>query len=86
MLIGVGVWFLCFSSMIDSSRLIAFNGIFFSVNSTGSGASTTTKYDPDLLKSDVQHARARVLRLQRELANIDTEMAYKQKGVDTLAQ
>ncbi len=51
------------------------------MNSTGS----TTKYDPDLLKSDVQHAKARVQRLKRELANIDTEMHYKQKGVETLA-
>ena len=57
-----------------------------SVNSTGSTASSATKYDPDLLKSDVTHARARVLRLKRELANIDSEMAYKQKGVETLAQ
>ena len=56
------------------------------VNSTGSSASSATKYDPDLLKSDVSHARARVLRLKRELANIDSEMAYKQKGVETLAQ
>jgi protein KIBRA len=55
------------------------------VNSTGSTASTT-KYDPDLLKSDVHHARARVQRLRRELANIDSEMAYKRKGVETLAQ
>ena len=58
--------------------------LFFPVNSTGSTAST--KYDPDLLKSDVQHARARVQRLKRELANIDSEMVYKQKGVETLAQ
>ena len=56
------------------------------MNSSGSTASSATKYDPDLLKSDVSHARARVLRLKRELANIDSEMAYKQKGVETLAQ
>ncbi|XP_059079146.1 protein kibra-like isoform X2 [Tigriopus californicus] len=54
-----------------------------SLNSTGSVSST--KYDPDLLKSDVQHAKARVQRLKQELANIDTEMSYKQKGVETLA-
>ena len=50
------------------------------------GSTASTKYDPDLLKSDVQHARARVQRLKRELANIDSEMVYKQKGVETLAQ
>ncbi len=59
--------------------------LLFAVNSTGSVASAT-KYDPDLLKSDVHHARARVQRLRRELASIDSEMAYKQKGVETLAQ
>ena len=47
-------------------------------------SSTSTKYDPDLLKSDVHHARARVSRLRCELANINSEMDYKQKGVDTL--
>lgn len=62
------------------------------VNSTGSAASgsvassSASKYDPDLLKSDVQLARARVHRLKRELAAIDQEMGYKQKGVETLAQ
>ncbi len=62
------------------------------MNSTGSAVSASSsvgggsKYDPDLLKSDVQHARARVHRLKRELAAIDQEMGYKQKGVDTLAQ
>ena len=45
-----------------------------------------TKYDLDLLKSDVSHAKSRVQRLKRELANIDSEMMYKQRGVDTLAR
>ncbi len=62
------------------------NQICLAVNSTGSTTSGSTKYDPDLLKSDVAHARARVQRLKRELANIDTEMVYKQKGVETLAR
>jgi len=53
-----------------------------SLNSTSSTSST--KYDPDLLKSDVHHAKARVQRLRRELANINSEMDYKQKGVETL--
>merc|ERR1719471_1830491 len=53
-----------------------------SLNSTSSTSST--KYDPDLLKSDVHHARARVQRLKRELANIHSEMDYKQRGVETL--
>ena len=53
------------------------------VNSTTSTASST-KYDPDLLKADVTHAKARVQRLRRELANIHIEMDYKQRGVETL--
>lgn len=53
------------------------------VNSTSSTASST-KYDPDLLKSDVHHAKARVQRLKRELANINSEMDFKQRGVETL--
>ena len=53
------------------------------MNSTTSTASST-KYDPDLLKADVTHAKARVQRLRRELANIHIEMDYKQRGVETL--
>ena len=66
-------------------RLLIFCfGISFAVNSTGSVAST--KYDPDLLKSDVIHARSRVARLRRELSNIQSEMNYKRQGVETLEQ
>ena len=43
-----------------------------------------TKYDPDLLKADVNLARKRVERLRHELAQIQQEMQYKQKGLDTL--
>lgn len=58
------------------------NGSNLSLNSTTS--TTSTKYDPDLLKADVAHARARVQRLRRELANIHSEVEYKSKGVETL--
>ncbi|KAH3834003.1 protein KIBRA-like isoform X2 [Dreissena polymorpha] len=53
-----------------------------SLNSNSSVGST--KYDPDLLKADVNHARKRVERLKHELAQIRTEMQYKQRGLDTL--
>ena len=62
-----------------------FFNIFFTVNSTSSNTSST-KYDPDLLKADVIHAKSRVQRLRRELASIDAEVSYKQRGVETLAQ
>ncbi|XP_053398838.1 protein KIBRA-like isoform X2 [Mercenaria mercenaria] len=54
-----------------------------SLNSNSSVGST--KYDPDLLKADVNLARKRVDRLRHELAQIHAEMQYKQKGLDTLA-
>lgn len=46
----------------------------------------STKYDPDLLKSDVNLARNRVARLKRELEQIQAEMVYKEQGVETLTQ
>lgn len=55
-----------------------------SLNSNSSVGST--KYDPDLLKSDVNLARNRVARLKRELEQIQAEMVYKEQGVETLTQ
>ncbi|XP_060062647.1 protein WWC2-like isoform X2 [Ylistrum balloti] len=55
-----------------------------SLNSNSSVGST--KYDPDLLKADVHHAKNRVSRLRRELEQIRTEMHYKEKGVETLTR
>nr|XP_012149559.1 PREDICTED: protein kibra isoform X3 [Megachile rotundata] len=50
-----------------------------------SSSSLSTKYDPDLLKSDVALARSRVSRLKRELEQIRAEMNCTQRGVDTLS-
>ncbi|XP_048775157.1 protein WWC2-like isoform X3 [Ostrea edulis] len=55
-----------------------------SLNSNSSVGSA--KYDPDLLKSDVNLAKNRVSRLKRELEQIRAEMVYKEQGVETLAQ
>jgi len=65
-----------------NTTLSALSNSTTSLNSTTS--STSTKYDPDLLKSDVHHARARVQRLKRELANINSDVDFKQRGVETL--
>ncbi|KAK9497147.1 hypothetical protein O3M35_004519 [Rhynocoris fuscipes] len=54
-----------------------------SLCSTSSNAST--KYDPDLLKSDVALAKSRVSRLKKELQQIRAEMSCTQRGVETLA-
>lgn len=53
-----------------------------SLNSNSSLGST--KYDPDLLKADINLAKNRVGRLKRELEQIKTEMLYKEQGVETL--
>ena len=45
----------------------------------------STKYDPDLLKSDVALAHNRVSRLKRELEQIRAEMKSTKRGVETLA-
>lgn len=51
-----------------------------------SSSSVSTKYDPDLLKSDVAHARERVTRLKRELEQIGEEMTCTRRGVETLSK
>ncbi|KAK3100597.1 hypothetical protein FSP39_022334 [Pinctada imbricata] len=53
-----------------------------SLNSNSSVGSS--KYDPDLIKADVNLAKNRVARLKRELEQIKAEMVYKEKGVETL--
>lgn len=49
-----------------------------------STSSCSTKFDPELLRADLTLAKERVYRLRKELARIQTEMTYTQKGVDTL--
>ncbi|KAJ8922722.1 hypothetical protein NQ315_007757 [Exocentrus adspersus] len=49
-----------------------------------SSSSVSTKYDPDLLKSDVALAKNRVSRLRSELEQIRNEMTYTERGVETL--
>ena len=49
-------------------------------------SSTATKVDPDLLKADVALAKNRVARLKREIEQIQSEMSYKEKGVETLTE
>lgn len=62
-----------------------FNSFFFFpvVNSNSSVGST--KYDPDLLKADVNLAKNRVARLKSELEQINAEVSYKERGVATLS-
>jgi protein KIBRA len=49
-----------------------------------SASSCSTKFDPDLLRADLVLAKERVYRLRKEMARIQTEMSYTQRGVETL--
>lgn len=49
-----------------------------------SASSCSTKFDPDLLRADLVLAKERVSRLRKEMARIQTEMTYTQRGVETL--
>ncbi|XP_025831518.1 protein kibra isoform X2 [Agrilus planipennis] len=49
-----------------------------------SSSNVSTKYDPDLLKSEVAGAKSRVSRIKIELEQIQNEMKCTQKGVEAL--
>lgn len=51
-----------------------------------SGSSGSARYDPDLLRSDVAHAKNRVARLKQELDEIQHVMQYTRHGVETLSR
>uniref|UniRef100_A0A2M4BAL9 Protein kibra n=1 Tax=Anopheles marajoara TaxID=58244 RepID=A0A2M4BAL9_9DIPT len=50
-----------------------------------STSSCSTKFDPELLRADLNIAKERVFRLKKELYRIHKEMRSTQKGVETLA-
>ncbi|KAK8377259.1 hypothetical protein O3P69_013723 [Scylla paramamosain] len=60
--------------------------LFSSRSSLSSGGSGASRWDPDLLKTDVVMARNRVGRLKRELHQIKHEVANTEAGMQTLAQ
>ncbi|XP_007534127.2 protein WWC2 [Erinaceus europaeus] len=51
-----------------------------------SGSSSSTKYDPDILKADISTTRLRVKKLKRELSQMKQELLYKEQGFETLQQ
>lgn len=69
---------------IHTNGLVMTNDGSSIVSVCSSTSSLSTKYDPDLLKSEVAHARDRVSRLKRELEQIRAEMTCTQRGVETL--
>lgn len=56
--------------------------LFSSVYSSNS--SISTRHDPELLKAELAMAKERVWRLKRELLQINSDITYTQRGVDTL--
>lgn len=51
-----------------------------------SGSSSSTKYDPDILKAEISTTRLRVKKLKQELWQMKQELLYKEQGFETLQQ
>ncbi|KAM5264510.1 protein WWC2 isoform 2-T2 [Ctenodactylus gundi] len=51
-----------------------------------SGSSSSSKYDPDILKAEISTTRLRVKKLKRELSQMKQELLYKEQGFETLQQ
>uniref|UniRef100_W5N8B0 WW and C2 domain containing 2 n=1 Tax=Lepisosteus oculatus TaxID=7918 RepID=W5N8B0_LEPOC len=51
-----------------------------------SGSSSSTKYDPDILKAEISTTKVRVNKLKRELSQMKQELMYKEQGFETLQQ
>ncbi|XP_030047377.1 protein WWC2 [Microcaecilia unicolor] len=49
-----------------------------------SGSSSSTKYDPDILKAEISTTKVRVKKLKRELSQMKQELLYKEQGFETL--
>lgn len=54
--------------------------------SLNSRSSTSSKYDPDILKAEITTAKSRVNKLKRELACMKQELHFKEQGVETLRE
>ncbi|XP_070613587.1 protein WWC2 isoform X2 [Erythrolamprus reginae] len=57
-----------------------------SYTSLFSSSSSSTKYDPDILKAEISTIRLRVKKLKRELLQMKQELLYKEQGYETLQQ
>ncbi|MBN3298696.1 KIBRA protein, partial [Amia calva] len=54
--------------------------------SLNSGSSSSSKYDPDILKAEIVTAKSRVNKLKRDLAHMRQELQYKEQGYETLKE
>ncbi|XP_069850078.1 protein KIBRA [Dipodomys merriami] len=49
-----------------------------------SGSSSTSKYDPEILKAEIATTKSRVNRLKREMTHLQQELQFKEHGFQTL--
>ncbi|KAM9846678.1 protein KIBRA [Aulostomus maculatus] len=57
-----------------------------SQTSLNSRSSSSSKYDPDILKAEIATAKSRVNKLKRDLACMKQELQYKEQGFETLKE
>lgn len=57
-----------------------------SQTSLNSRSSSSSKYDPEILKAEIVTAKSRVNKLKRDLAFMRQELLYKEQGFETLKQ
>ncbi|KAM9265820.1 protein KIBRA isoform 3-T3 [Cariama cristata] len=53
-------------------------------NTMLSGSSSSSKYDPEILKAEIATTKSRVNKLKREVAHMKQELQYKEHGFQTL--
>ncbi|KAM4826514.1 protein KIBRA [Thomomys bottae] len=49
-----------------------------------SGSSSSSKYDPEILKAEIATTKSRVNRLKREMSHLQSELQFKERGFQTL--
>ncbi|XP_040604390.1 protein KIBRA isoform X2 [Mesocricetus auratus] len=52
--------------------------------SLASGSSSSSKYDPEILKAEIATAKSRVNKLKREMVHLQHELQFKERGFQTL--
>ncbi|KAG8008437.1 Protein WWC2, partial [Nibea albiflora] len=57
-----------------------------SQTSLNSRSSSSSKYDPDILKAEIATAKSRVNKLKRDLACMKQELQFKEQGFETLKE
>ncbi|KAM8899473.1 protein KIBRA isoform 2-T2 [Spinachia spinachia] len=57
-----------------------------SQTSLNSRSSSSSKYDPDILKAEIYTAKSRVNKLKRDLACMKQELQFKEQGFETLKE